>query len=190
MPPALDRLLASPSALRLLRSIVNGSDIPAACSPSIFCAHTICTRNHSTDRVKQHWRRWKENAKDARSRDRIRELLESDETPIKTGIEEQPAALEDGQDTLLNSTKARKATKSNAERWAGSLYRRERYHGQRGIMEIWNLRRHAQSYLPADNTLHAEYLWGTFIKHPKLVEQVIDHAAELLKETKQTYLRL
>jgi hypothetical protein len=190
MPPALDRLLASPSALRLLRSIVNGSDIPAACSPSIFCAHTICTRNHSTDRVKQHWRRWKENAKDARSRDRIRKLLESDETPIKTEIEEQPAALEDGQDTLLDSTEARKGAKSNAERWAGSLYRRERYHGQRGIMEIWNLRRHAQSYLPADNTPHAEYLWGTFIKHPKLVEQVIDHAAELLKETKQTYLHL
>jgi hypothetical protein len=178
MPPALDRLLASPSALRLLHAIVKG---PAPCLPSTVCGHTTAAcRNYATAPQKQLWRRWKETSRDNRRRDKIRQLLETDGVPPWIDIEHQ----------LFHGTLTHKKANSDDERWAVSLSQRERYHGQDGIMEIWRLRRYVQSYLPVDNTPVAEYLWGTFIKHPELVEQVIEHAAELMKETQQTYSRL
>lgn len=57
MPPALDRLLASPSALRLLRNIVTH---PSPIQPCIAC---ICPRRHhasSPPSSPKQWPRWKD----------------------------------------------------------------------------------------------------------------------------------
>lgn len=79
---------------------------------------------------------------------------------------------------------------SNAAKWAALLSRRERRNGHQGIMAVWKLRQQAQYNLPIDETTHNEYLWGTFVKHSELVQEVVDHAAELTRESKQTYPRL
>src|SRR4051794_14935081 len=39
MPKALDRLLASPSALRTLRAILSAPHLPSACSPTTNCCN-------------------------------------------------------------------------------------------------------------------------------------------------------
>lgn len=187
MPPALDRLLASPSALRLLRYIVNGSEVPAPCSAiSHHCCHFAkhC-RQYSTkrsDHPKPTWRRWKESPESSAKRDRIRQFLEADElSPGQQG--------EDRLEAIIRGS-GQKGTKSNAAKWAALLSRRERQDGRRGVMAVWKLRQQAQYNLPTNDTQHSEYLWGTFIKHPDLIQQVIDHAVDLAKESKQTYSRL
>jgi hypothetical protein len=172
MPPALDRLLASPSALRLLRALVNG---PAVCGCHAKAAH----RHYATRRshpVGAQWKRWKAAGADIRKRDQIRRDLEAAVTFPASGHAQRSETV------IQGSTMGR-----GHVAWAATLSHRERHEGQRGIMAVWELRQQALYDLPCTSTAHAEYLWGTFVKHPKLVEQVIDHAAELLKETRQTY---
>jgi hypothetical protein len=179
MPPALDRLLASPSALRLLRSIVNGPEVPAACLPAAFCCHKAVHRHYATrrtDPVGARWRTWKASAAEIRGRDQIRRLLEADAASPTGGEEDWPGPIIQGS-----------AVVKGAAAWAASLSHRERQEGLRGVMAVWELLQQAHRDLPTNSTEHAAYLWGTFVKHPGLVEKIIDHAAELLKETKQTY---
>jgi hypothetical protein len=171
MPPALDRLLASPSALRLLRSLVNG---PACCSHSIAVCHHYATS--STNPVGTKWRKWKASAADIRRREKTRQLLEAD-----------AASPTGGGDDRLGTIIHGSIVGTGAAAWVASLSHRERQEGLRGIMAVWELLRNAHHHLPTNNTEHAEYLWATFVKHPELVEQVIQHAAELLTETTQTY---
>jgi hypothetical protein len=172
MPPALDRLLASPSALRLLRAIVNG---PAAC-----CCHCKAAHRHyatkRSDLVGAQWKRWKASGAEIRRRDQIRRVLEATATSPTSGEGDRP-------DTVIQGSTVGRGHAA----WAATLSHRERHEGQRGVMAVWELRRQAHYDLPSTSTEHAEYLWGTFVKHPDLVEQVIDHAAELFSETKQTY---
>jgi hypothetical protein len=173
MPPALDRLLASPAALRLLRALVRG---PAACLPSVACGHVPdARRSYATSPPKRLWKRWQADVKENRRRDAVRQLLETDGVPpwIKVDAEQEHAAAKDRE-----------------EQFAAVLSRCERSHGQDGILEAWNLLRQDHHQLPTDSTPLADYLWGTFIKHPELVRQVIEHAAALLRETNHTYPRL
>ncbi|KAH8725446.1 hypothetical protein GQ44DRAFT_707077 [Phaeosphaeriaceae sp. PMI808] len=185
MPPALHRLLASPFALQLLRSIVNDSHVPTTCSTTTFCSHAKpMRRTHTTDRPNvgyRKWRRWKEATQSISKRDKVRQLLEGDS---------HLSACELNTDSLLQDTTLGEGVKSGASIWAKTLFRRERLHGQQGIKEIWSLRRHARFDLPIDDTTDARYLWGTFVKHPELVKHVIDHATELLKKNAKLYPHL
>jgi hypothetical protein len=187
MPPALDRLLASPSALRLLRSIVNGPEVPAASAPAAFCCHTkTFYRQYTSDQLKPRkstWRRWDQHGGEKAKRDQIRQILEADET--LPGSEDNAKF-----DAIVYGLNTGREASSSAAAWAALLLRRERHEGQRGIMAVWKLRHQAQYNLPVDSTEHTEYLWGTFLKHPQLVLEVIDHAAELLRTNKETYTRL
>jgi hypothetical protein len=185
MPPALDRLLASPSALRLLRAIVNGPEVPAAsCLPATICCHGNKThRRYATNRsnpVKGTWRRWQEPTKKDSQREAIRQFLED-------GADRNEDT--DRLGAMRNGTKVGDAAKDTAK-WVGVLSQRERQEGERGIMAVWKERQRAHFDLPCDSSDHAEYLWGTFLKHPDLVQEVVMHAAELRKKTKQTPSRL
>jgi hypothetical protein len=175
MPPALDRLLASPAALRLLRALVRG---PAAqaCLPSVACSHAVdARRSYATTPPKRLWKRWQADVKDNGRRDAVRQLLETDRVLTWAGLgDKQEHAVAEGR----------------AEQFAAVLSRCERSHDHDGILETWNLLRQDQHQLPTDSTPLADYLWGTFIKHPDLVRQAIAHAAALLRETNHTYFRL
>jgi hypothetical protein len=183
MPPALDRLLASPSALRLLRAIVNGPEVPAACLPAASCCHarksyrSYATKGRATP-VKGTWRRWQATEEERSKRDSIKQFLEDDDrSKPKDG---------DTVHTIAQGINSGKGAQTVAE-WAESLASQERQAGLDGVMAVWKLRKQAHYNLPCDTTSHAEHLWGTFVKHPQLVEEVIEHAAYLLKETKKTY---
>ncbi|KAF2134993.1 hypothetical protein P153DRAFT_380795 [Dothidotthia symphoricarpi CBS 119687] len=175
MPPALDRLLASPSALRLLRSIVNARELPAPCSTAANCCHSIASRRRYSTAGKpqatRKWRRWKDTAGDIVHREKVLQFLEDDDDVSG----KDPRGSRDGKEEAL---------------WAAYVAHQERLRGLQGIRSVWSARRVQAYRLPTTDTTDAEILWGTFIKHPELVVDVIDHAADLLKETGQTYPRL
>tara|TARA_R110002003_G_scaffold251_8_gene17819 strand:+ start:12479 stop:15085 length:2607 start_codon:yes stop_codon:yes gene_type:complete len=174
MPPALDRLLARPSALRLLRVLVKAPDLPAACSTTALRCRSATRRSYATHHSaspKQKWKRWRDSAEPIDRERQFRQFLEVEETS----------------NALLAGLEADSGVEDAAARWAKSLALRERHHGRRGVKAIWDLRRHSRYSLPAHRSDDADYLWGTFVKHPELVPHVIDHAAELLKETGETY---
>lgn len=178
MPPALDRLLASPSALRLLRSIVDTPELPAACSATAQCCKsTTSRRQYWTDRRSlpaQRWRRWKEASKEVVHRETVRQQLEDDKA---NGLgESRSTPTWDGKD--------------DDAAWAETLAQQERLKRLQGIKIIWKASRFRQYRLPTDDTPNAEFLWRTFIKNPKIVKEVIDHAADVLQETGNIYPRL
>lgn len=186
MPPALHRLAASPSAVRSVFSLFPALAVPPPLSTAsdYFTRTTTRTRrSHSSvpngfSRVQR--KRWKQTAGQITARDRIRHVLEAD----------AKATFTEEDDDLIMGDGSLDQGGSDAARWAGSLARRERVHGLRGIKDIWALQQYAPNPLPMDDTAHSEFLWGTFIKHPDLVEQVIDHAAQQLLDKGQSYLRL
>ncbi|KAH3953478.1 hypothetical protein HBI56_026190 [Parastagonospora nodorum] len=186
MPPALDRLLASPSALRLLRAIVNGPEVPAAYLPAASCCRAKITHRHYGTRkravpAKLKWRRWYETSEEQAKREAIRQLLEHDGQHVPQDGDKLGAAT--------HGTKAGDGT-TGAAAWAESLALRERQDGLKGVKAVWKLMQDAQYNLPCDFTDHADFLWGTFVKHPDLVVEVVEHAAQLLKESKKTYASL
>jgi hypothetical protein len=178
MPPALDRLLARLSALRLLRTILNAPESPVTCSTTQCRPSKIFRRQGSSGRPLK-WKRWRDPAVSGSSRDHIRGLLEADD---------QFASHEAAPDKLKDASTQEEAG-SAAAKWARTLARRERLQGQQGIYAVWCIRVKKGYPLPTKATPDAFYLWGTFIQHPQLVPPVIDHAAELLKHTGQTYPR-
>lgn len=183
MPPALDRLLASPSALRLLRLIVTTSELPAICSTAARCCNPVASRrNYSSNRTsKPKWRRWQDAQQEVVIRDKVRRLLEADGM---TGSQESTL------DTPEHGTLSEDRGKGDDASWAATLALRERLQRLQGVKSTWRDCRQRGYCLPVDDTPDAEYLWATFIKHPELVLSVIEHAAEMLHETGKTYPRL
>jgi hypothetical protein len=166
MPPALDRLAASPSARRLLRS---------------FSTAPICRTARPGHPLK--WRRWKqpEEKPELASRNKVLHslLLATDANPVPNP-DTSTTAASDAVPTLDDTGAA----------WAATLAYRERHDGQRGVEAVWS-NICAEGYdLPVIDSPHAQALWGTFAKHPRLVPQVIDHAASILRDTNQKYPHL
>ncbi|CAO2653895.1 Nn.00g106280.m01.CDS01 [Neocucurbitaria sp. VM-36] len=163
MPPALDRLLASPSALRLLRSIVNTPDLPAAFSTAAKC----CTRLPSRHEY------YKERKSPSPSKPKSWRWNEPNFIIPDLGAASQGIGKDHDDAT-----------------WAADLARRERLSQLPGIRAVWKILRTRKHRLPTDETSDANFLWGTFIKDPELIEHVIDHAAELRRNTGTIYPRL
>ncbi|KAJ4374763.1 hypothetical protein N0V83_001839 [Neocucurbitaria cava] len=186
MPPALDRLLASPSALRLLRSIVNTPDIPVACSIAAKCCTPVSSRRNYSDHgkasPKQKWARWKDSPENITKNDNERDLVKAQST--KRALD--TAANTVDHDTLSQGTE----DDHDDATWAAILARRERLHRLAGTRAVWRSLRHRGHRLPTIEAPDADFLWSTFMKNPELVEQVIDHAADLLRGTGNTYPRL
>ncbi|OAL51681.1 hypothetical protein IQ07DRAFT_388260 [Pyrenochaeta sp. DS3sAY3a] len=170
MPPALDRLLASPSALRLLRSIVNAYELPSAfASTTTGCPFIATRRNHSSGRNPFSNLKWThvQDTQDAPKRVR--------KPKAQSPVPDQPWQPEVEHDDA---------------RWAATLAHQERLRRLLGIESVWRACRREGYRLPTEDTTEAEFLWGTFISHPKLVEKVIDHAVELFVETGAMFPRL
>ncbi|KAL6710630.1 hypothetical protein ACN47E_008678 [Coniothyrium glycines] len=185
MPPALDRLLASPSALRLLRSILTAPEVTVACIATPQCCFSLGSRRgHSTDgkpRLGQNWKRWHEKSQGSLYRDRVREGLQDG---TAQGV---PAK---GPPTLVDRPELVWDDDNRDASWAVLLARQERIKRLQGIRTIWKAMRFRGYRLPTDDTHDARFLWGTLIKNPGLVREVIDHAAQILRETGSAYPHL
>ncbi|KAJ4984398.1 pentatricopeptide repeat domain-containing protein [Stagonosporopsis vannaccii] len=201
MPPALDRLLASPSALRLLRSIVTGPELPA-CHTTAECraARSIAARQRTYAKShgppkKSGWKRWSEqSAVVAEREDVVKTLLNP--APAKTACKRsRPAAGFDFLNDILGGAEEHMLgdegfAEDPHETWATRLAHHERLDGLQGIWDVWHARRREGYRLPTENSAHAQYLWRTFARHPKLVHFVIEHAAELQQDQGETYPRV
>ncbi|KAF1925850.1 uncharacterized protein M421DRAFT_423413 [Didymella exigua CBS 183.55] len=211
MPPALDRLLASPSALRLLRSIVTAPELPVChttiqcCAAKSIAAKRTYANNHGPP-TKSKWQRWNEmQERLVREReDRLKELLDGDgNAPAKVAPSRaRPPAgfdfLKDKEEDLaeevydedLVEIQDEDLVESQDEKWAAKLAHHDRLDGLRGIFAVWHARRREGYRLPIENSSHAQFLWATFARHPKLVNYLIEHAVELQQEKGETYPRL
>jgi hypothetical protein len=158
MPPALDRLLASPSALRLLRSLVHG--------PERSATITRCCRCEAPRRAYHTGEQSNPGAKWPRWRDKARPKTFNLDGATSDGIEGQ----------------------KDTARWAQELQRQERLFGLAGIRNAWDNNHTLR--LPTEDTLDAECLWGTFLRHPDLVFPVLSHAAYLYRKTGAVYPHL
>jgi len=199
MPPALDRLLASPSALRLLRSIVTAPELPA-CHTTVQCcaAKSVAAkrRTYSKDHevpTKSKWQRWDE------MQERLASERERQLKKLHYGDGNAPAKgtppvgfdfLKDENEDLVEGVNDEDLVKAQDEKWAAKLAHYDRLDGLRGIFAVWHARRREGYRLPTKNSAHAQVLWGTFARHPKLVNYLIEHAAELQREKGETYPRL
>jgi hypothetical protein len=182
MPPALDRLLASPSALRLLRSIVNARELPAACSTATKCCPSVVTRrtylNPPKPPPKPKWRRMKDADEEATVRNHVRAALQRDDAQDAL----VPTIDVFGDDVIRVAEKL-----EDPAQLAAILANEERLHGQKGVRNVWRNFRHRGYRLPTEDTPDATFLWGTFVKNHLLTVKVIEHAEELLHETGETY---
>ena len=185
MPPALDRLLASPSALRLLRSIVNAPEFSAACSIATnCCSSVVARRNYSyqpKSQSKLQWRRMADARKEAEVRGQVRAALENDDandTPVPTI------------DVFDNDVIRVARGDDDPRQLAVVLASEERRHGAKGVRNVWRNIRHRGYRLPTEDTPDAEFLWGTFVRNHLLTGKAIEHAEELLHETGKTYPHL
>ena len=190
MPPALDRLLASPSALRLLRSIVTAPEL-SACHTNVQCCAFKCveinrrkyTNGHGTPPARK-WRRWNEQKTVIRDRENVLKALLEDDIPAKIEPTSTPRATDE---LNLLKTGADEVVEDWDEAWAARLAHHERLDGLRGIQAVWNARCKEGYHLPTTPTASAEFLWGTFARHPGVVHSLIEHAMELQQETNEIY---
>ncbi|KAL1604972.1 hypothetical protein SLS60_004513 [Paraconiothyrium brasiliense] len=167
MPPALDKLLASPSALRLLRTIITAQAPPTACLTAARCIACTCPRRNYAfvppGKKRWRWTHWgdHETGRDA---------------------EDRPKLLA-GKRQALDQI-------ANVSDLAHRLQEAERRKGRDGIYEVWACRNRVGLDLPTDDTPEAEFLWGTFVKDQDVVVELLDHAADLRRRTGHVYPRL
>lgn len=164
MPSALDRLLTSPSALRLLRAAINTPESPTAYLGTT--ATKCCTCRTHPRRAYQKPR-------------------PSTTPPLNWNrLNQGPAAPETRDVQLQDGQKP-----YDARTWAECLQQKTRIGGWIGIRQIWAARDGVYD-LPTSDTPDAEYLWATFFTVPDLVLPVILHAVEVRRKTGHLHPRL
>ncbi|KAF2803400.1 uncharacterized protein BDZ99DRAFT_453715 [Mytilinidion resinicola] len=170
MPPALDRLLASPSALRVLRAIVETPNLPLGYFRSTNCCLRIAsrTRNHSSNA-----------ATNLESPDQEIEDPRT-ETEVKSNARllSRPRRIQLKADTP--------EYRLDFEYWVQLLQFQERARGLEGVREIWNGMRTREIDLPTTG-FAATVLWETFVKNFDIVEEVINYASDLKMRTGLEY---
>jgi hypothetical protein len=187
MPTALERLLASPSALRTLRAIVNTPGLSSTCLPTVDCCHSATHhRNYSSKQDKPKYLRIYKYV--ALENGKFQTLGKK---AIKPPAIDRESNANDGE--LYNSRWLRidnAAEEHKASIWAEMLQYRERVYGLRGISEIFFGMARRGYNLPTADTPDAEVLWSTFLRHPDLAIPVIDHAANLYRMDGHIYPHL
>ncbi|KAJ4355556.1 uncharacterized protein N0V89_003574 [Didymosphaeria variabile] len=167
MPPALDKLLASPSALRLLCTIVAAQAPPTAWLNAARCVACTCPRRNYASvppgEKRWIWRHWEDQE-------------------IRRHAEDNPKLLT-GKTQALDQI-------ANVSDLAHRLQETARRKGREGIHEVWVSRNRLGLDLPTDDTPEAEFLWGTFVKDKHVVIELLDHAADLRRRTGNVYPRL
>ncbi|KAF2201156.1 hypothetical protein GQ43DRAFT_440841 [Delitschia confertaspora ATCC 74209] len=179
MPRALDRLVASPSALRLLRSIVDAPELPVIWIPALSCCPTTASQ-----------RRWEATYTKARpnrlfkGQKRIHGLNLASDHSRSLDIEYESAV-----NHPVGATPRRVDNPDEPNKillWTELLQYQYRVHGLEGIRYIWRGMVKRDIGIPT-STPEARILWGTLIKHRGIVEQVLAHAIHTYKTTGRFY---
>ena len=186
MPTALDRLLACPSALRALRTIVDRPDLPNACILFNNCCvqpfpkyrhastSTIATAGGGEDA---------DNTQKPRP-PRVRRVCASPKSSPWTYLETQSNFSSTIGNFPLEIDDPKSRHKYSL--WVELLQFRERVYRSRGIVDIWRSMRTRGIDLPTSG-IEADILWGTFIKNRSIVEDVVAYAIDLYKRTRNLY---
>jgi hypothetical protein len=142
---------------------------------SVCRSPAAARRNYSNE-----WRRFQDAPKRA-VRDQVREALRGDGDA--SDVVKHPRSTTKDTNVVKHSTR-------DADELAAHLAHHERLAGWNGIYTVWNDLLHQHYILPTEDTPAAAFLWGTFVRHHLLVLDVVDHAAEQLRQTGATYPRL
>ncbi|KAF2114113.1 hypothetical protein BDV96DRAFT_577595 [Lophiotrema nucula] len=180
MPKALDRLLASPSALRTLRAIVSSPDLPSICLLSTNCRRATTNRRPYSSKPKP--------ATYAHPRSSSYKYA----VFRPSGIEREGSVDRLGLNREEPPTAGEPATEERL--WVQELVQflqyKERLHGVDGLPQIWTGLVERGFMLPTASTPEAGLIWGTFLKEPTLFEPLLAHAERQLQQTGQTYPHL
>ncbi|KAF2714356.1 hypothetical protein K504DRAFT_456584 [Pleomassaria siparia CBS 279.74] len=184
MPTALDRLLASPSALRALRAIVNASELPTSTFPTVHCCPSTAHRRRYSSKRESQGSGGQTGIVNIPRRVRTRynfKIRAWDEaTNVDVPIQKNTP--------WLRIDIAQEGEKAGL--YARALQYRERVDGHDGIRDIWFDMARRGFKLPTEDTSDARLLWATMIKSTQLVTPVIDHAVQLYKDTGQIFPHL
>jgi hypothetical protein len=180
MPTALDRLLASPSALRALRSIINAPELPTSCLPTSRCGHTKAARrkyssNSELDSSSIAFKIRKEPGKSQPTSQKAFRIHRFD----RASNVDTPTRSQDSKWLRIDNVDE----PEKSVLWAEALQYRERVYGHHGIRDIWFGMARRGYNLPTTDTVAARFLWATLIKSEELVIPVLNHAAQLYKDT-------
>ncbi|KAF2650467.1 hypothetical protein K491DRAFT_608737 [Lophiostoma macrostomum CBS 122681] len=170
MPTALDRLLHSPSALRVLRAIVHASDFSASCIPvANSSAAGVPHRAFSST--------------PPRCKLKIRRVGAPNFAKV---LRADRKWLQDARWLRIDEVQE----PEKASLWVEALLTSERRHGLDGIREVYHAMVRRRYKLPTNDTAEAGILWGTLLKHPQLVLSIIEDATQIRNQTGKLYSRL
>lgn len=163
MRTALNRLLARPSILRALRSILAHEDLSFAALPRL---HHRAIRPEASGRHQSS--RSPTDALSSNTRG------EHDSCPDNTS----PSAAGTKADAKLPAN----PTKNPFDEWVQILHFQHRLYGNYGVRSIWKELRQGDVDLPTTGQW-ARPLWETFLTNDDIVEDVLVHATDLKSRT-------
>ncbi|KAF2014601.1 hypothetical protein BU24DRAFT_423515 [Aaosphaeria arxii CBS 175.79] len=187
MPTALDRLLASPSAIRALRSLVANSELPSISSPTARC----CFSSSASASVPSSSSNGASKNATLKTNRLVKALPKSGPSGavLIRHVPSQQGLVHELQNSLWPRIELREGVE-RVQSLARTILYVERVYGANGIRVFWTqlvLRGHQ---LPTTDTPESKVLWTTLLRNPHLVEPVIDHAAHILSATGNIYPHL
>lgn len=190
MRPALDRLLARPSALRILRVLVD-SDVQQSC---------LCNGFDGRRNRRGYGRRHASAgaAAAAPQSERPSDALKREGNPRPSLVRRMKTGKVSSWDDLFLESDVRVVRpdstllvdqpggREHFELWALLLQFRQRIQGDDGVHGIWDGLRARDIDLPTDGPT-AGVLWGAFLSHPRLKLQAVEYAAHLRQREDRAY---
>lgn len=177
MPTALERLLASPSAVRALRAFVYSPQLLRTISPAGFS--TCTNRRSESNRIKGDPIPTENESPDptVRLRPSFRHYKAVNlHSELRTSIWPRIDRRVDPEEKDEIITRA--------------LVHMERVHGADGLRQLWLGLLRRGYVLPTKETRDVDILWSTLLKLPDLVPSLIEHATRIRTETGQMYPKL
>ncbi|KAK8155737.1 hypothetical protein IWX90DRAFT_46653 [Phyllosticta citrichinensis] len=176
MRTALDRLLARPSTLRLLRVIAATHELPRT-APRRHLSVSSPTQNRSHNGAYE-----KQNIGD----DPVaqRKALEED---IRKDVQEKLGASPTKEDAAQST--AGFTDNVQMEAWIETIQRLQRIHGSSAVKVAWEVLREDQVDLPTKGP-QAHAIWGLLVAEDDLLESLVSYAFDVKRRTGQAYEKL
>ena len=203
MGPALDRLLARPSALHLLRHILRNQGCLNIFERSVSHSTSPFRQRPTPDGElgqgletdSQPKKSLAHTALPPRSH-ALKALSEQDQNPfprLNDGADVLSRQEQHGDDENRMRPVDDDQKPTDWRRWVELLQSRKRIDGDRGVKRVWLAMKKRNILLPAGDT-DADLIWsivlGTASKQPRLARQLIEYAGTVREETGQVSPRI
>ncbi|KAK7551507.1 hypothetical protein IWX49DRAFT_562527 [Phyllosticta citricarpa] len=177
MPTALDRLLARPSTLRLLRRIIAATHELPRIAPRRHLSALYSTYNTPNAAQEK-----KDTGDDpVVQRQALGEHIQkATHAKLRASPTKEDATEHDA---------AEFADEVQVEAWIANVQSLQRIHGNAAVKTSWEILRQNQVELPTGGVL-ANAMWGLYIAEDDLLESVFSYALDLKRRTGQTYDKL